>query len=57
MEAQEVADAVSQLIALPTGTRPFHTSVNRITDNLEQEYMATRQSYFSTWMQRMGLGA
>jgi NAD(P)-dependent dehydrogenase (short-subunit alcohol dehydrogenase family) len=56
MEPQEVADAVSQLIARPAGTRPFHTSVNRITDNVEQEYVATRQSYFDTWMRRMGLG-
>jgi NAD(P)-dependent dehydrogenase (short-subunit alcohol dehydrogenase family) len=56
MHPQELADAVSQLLALPAGTRPFHTSVNRITDNLEQEYVATRQSYFDTWMRRMGLG-
>jgi NAD(P)-dependent dehydrogenase (short-subunit alcohol dehydrogenase family) len=55
MEIQEVADAVSQLLALPAGTRPFHTSVNRITDNLELEYVATRQAYLHTWMQRMGL--
>jgi glycosyltransferase involved in cell wall biosynthesis len=33
MDPQEVADAVSQLLALPAGTWPFHTSVNRITDN------------------------
>jgi NAD(P)-dependent dehydrogenase (short-subunit alcohol dehydrogenase family) len=56
MDTQEVADAVSQLLALPAGMRPLHTSVNRITDNLEQEYVATRQSYRDTWMQRMGLG-
>jgi NAD(P)-dependent dehydrogenase (short-subunit alcohol dehydrogenase family) len=56
METQEVADAVSQLIAQPAGTRPFHTSVNRITDNLELEYVFTRQSYRHKWMQRMGLG-
>jgi hypothetical protein len=37
MEPQEVANAVSQLSARPAGTQPFHTSVNRITDNLEQD--------------------
>jgi hypothetical protein len=37
MQAQEVADMISRLIALLMDTRLFHTSVNRISDNLEQE--------------------
>jgi hypothetical protein len=45
MDTLEVADAVSQLIARPAGTRPFHTSVNSITDNVQQDYVATRQAY------------
>ena len=34
METQEVADAVSHLIAQHVGTRPFHTNVNCIINNL-----------------------
>ncbi|MGI4823026.1 MAG: hypothetical protein ACRYFV_17600 [Janthinobacterium lividum] len=45
IDTLEVADAVSQLIARPAGTRPFHTSVNPITDNVQQDYVATRQAY------------
>ncbi|UOQ69277.1 SDR family oxidoreductase [Hymenobacter volaticus] len=57
MDAQEVADAVSRLIAMKDGTRPFQTTVNRMTADLEQEYADSKNPFKTIWMERMGWGA
>ena len=54
MNPQEIADAVRQLVDMDPGTRPFHTSVNRITDDLEQEYADSKIAFQQEWMERMG---
>ncbi|UOQ69302.1 SDR family NAD(P)-dependent oxidoreductase [Hymenobacter volaticus] len=54
MDAQEVADAVSRLIAMKDGTRPFQTTVNRMTADLEQEYADSKNPFKTIWMERMG---
>jgi NAD(P)-dependent dehydrogenase (short-subunit alcohol dehydrogenase family) len=56
MNPQEIADAVTKLIEMEPGTRPFHTTVNRVTGNLEQEYADTKTPYNQEWIKRMGWG-
>lgn len=56
MDPQEIADAVAQLVEMKSGTRPFYTTVNRVTDNLEQEYANTKKPYREEWIRRMGWG-
>lgn len=57
MNPQEVADAIRHLVEMEPGTRPFHTSVNRITDDLEQDYADRKVEFQGEWMKRMGWGA
>jgi NAD(P)-dependent dehydrogenase (short-subunit alcohol dehydrogenase family) len=57
MDAQEVADTVSRLIEMKDGTRPFQTTVNRMTADLEQEYADSKLPFKAIWMERMGWGA
>jgi short-subunit dehydrogenase len=57
MDAQEVADAVARLIEMKDGTRPFQTTVNRMTADLEQEYADSKLPFKAIWMERMGWGA
>jgi NAD(P)-dependent dehydrogenase (short-subunit alcohol dehydrogenase family) len=54
MDPQEVADATVKLIEMEPGTRPYFTSVNRITDNLEQQYADAKDPIRIEWMKRMG---
>jgi NAD(P)-dependent dehydrogenase (short-subunit alcohol dehydrogenase family) len=56
MDAQEVADALVKLIETRDGARPFYTTVNRVTDNYEQEYIDKKTPYNQEWMRRMGWG-
>jgi hypothetical protein len=56
MDPQEIADAVTKLVEMESGTRPFYTTVNRVTDNLEQEYANTKTPYREEWIRRMGWG-
>jgi NAD(P)-dependent dehydrogenase (short-subunit alcohol dehydrogenase family) len=56
MDPQEIADAVTKLVEMESGTRPFYTTVNRVTDNLEQEYANTKTPYNQEWIKRMGWG-
>jgi NAD(P)-dependent dehydrogenase (short-subunit alcohol dehydrogenase family) len=56
MDPQEIADAVTKLVEMKPGTRPFYTTVNRVTDNLEQEYADTKTPYREEWIKRMGWG-
>jgi NAD(P)-dependent dehydrogenase (short-subunit alcohol dehydrogenase family) len=57
MDAQEVADAVVRLIEMKDGTRPFQTTVNRMTADLEQEYADSKLPFKALWMKRMGWSA
>ncbi|WP_078347681.1 hypothetical protein [Mucilaginibacter pedocola] len=54
MDPQEVADATLKLIEMAPGTRPHFTTVNRVTDNLEQEYADAKGPLSVEWMKRMG---
>ena len=54
MDPQEIADAVTKLVEMEAGTRPFYTTVNRVTDNLEQEYANKKTPYNQEWLKRMG---
>lgn len=54
MDPQEIADAVTKLVEMESGTRPFYTTVNRVTDNLEQEYANKKIPYNQEWLKRMG---
>lgn len=54
MDPQEVADATVNLIEMAFGTRPHFTTVNRVTDNLEQEYADAKGPLRVEWMKRMG---
>ena len=54
MNPQEIADAVTRLVEMESGTRPFYTTVNRVTDNLEQTYADTKTPYREEWLKRMG---
>jgi NAD(P)-dependent dehydrogenase (short-subunit alcohol dehydrogenase family) len=54
MNPQEIADAVAQLVGMKSGSRPFYTTVNRVTDNLEQEYADKKTPYNQEWLKRMG---
>ncbi len=56
MDPQEIADAITQLVAMEPGTRPHYTTVNRVTDNLEQEYADKKAPYNQEWLKRMGWG-
>lgn len=54
MDPQEIADAITKLVEMESGTRPFYTAVNRVTDNLEQEYADKKTPYNQEWIKRMG---
>lgn len=54
MDPQEIADAIARLVEMAPGTRPFYTTVNRVTDNLEQEYADKKAPYNQEWLTRMG---
>jgi NAD(P)-dependent dehydrogenase (short-subunit alcohol dehydrogenase family) len=54
MNPQEVATATSGLIEMAPGTRPHFTTVNRVTDNLEQKYADAKGPLSIEWMKRMG---
>jgi NAD(P)-dependent dehydrogenase (short-subunit alcohol dehydrogenase family) len=56
MDPQEIADAITKLVEMAPGTRPFYTTVNRVTDNLEQEYADKKTPYNHEWLKRMGWG-
>jgi NAD(P)-dependent dehydrogenase (short-subunit alcohol dehydrogenase family) len=56
MDPQEIAAAVTKLVEMESGTRPFYTTVNRVTGNLEQEYANTKTPYREEWIKRMGWG-
>ncbi|WP_158798151.1 SDR family NAD(P)-dependent oxidoreductase, partial [Pedobacter sp. L105] len=56
MDPQEIADAITILVEMEAGTRPFYTTVNRVTDNLEQEYADKKAPYNQEWLKRMGWG-
>jgi NAD(P)-dependent dehydrogenase (short-subunit alcohol dehydrogenase family) len=56
MDPQEIADAVTKLVEMEAGTRPLYTTVNRVTDNLEQEYANKKTPYNQEWIKRMGWG-
>ncbi|MFD0763554.1 SDR family oxidoreductase [Mucilaginibacter lutimaris] len=56
MDPQEVSDATINLIEMEPGTRPYYTVVNRVTDNLEQEYADSKDPIRKEWMKRMGWG-
>lgn len=56
MDPQEIADAITRLVEMEAGTRPFHNTVNRVTDNLEQEYADKKTPYNREWITRMGWG-
>lgn len=56
MDPQEIADAITKLVEMQSGTRPFYTTVNRVTDNLEQEYADKKTPYNQEWLKRMGWG-
>lgn len=50
MDPQEIADAITKLVEMESGTRPFYTTVNRVTDNLEQEYADKKTPYNHEWL-------
>jgi NAD(P)-dependent dehydrogenase (short-subunit alcohol dehydrogenase family) len=56
MDPQEIADALAKLIDMEAGTRPFYTTVNRVTGNFEQEYADKKTPYNREWIKRMGWG-
>jgi NAD(P)-dependent dehydrogenase (short-subunit alcohol dehydrogenase family) len=56
MDPQEIADAITKLVEMESGTRPFYSTVNRVTDNLEQEYADKKTPYNQEWLKRMGWG-
>ena len=56
MNPREIADAITYLVQMESGTRPFYTTVNRVTDNLEQEYADKKVPYNQEWLKRMGWG-
>jgi NAD(P)-dependent dehydrogenase (short-subunit alcohol dehydrogenase family) len=56
MDPQEIADAITKLVEMEPGTRPFYTTVNRVTDNYEQEYADKKTPYNQEWLKRMGWG-
>jgi NAD(P)-dependent dehydrogenase (short-subunit alcohol dehydrogenase family) len=56
MNNQEVADALSTLVNMKDGTRPFQTVVNRIAEGVDQEYADSKQPYKDGMMKNMGWG-
>ncbi|RZK64484.1 MAG: SDR family oxidoreductase [Pedobacter sp.] len=56
MNPQEVAETLKHLVELNSGKRPYFTSVNRVTGNLEQEMMNKKILANTEWMTRMGWG-
>ncbi|MBE9466643.1 SDR family oxidoreductase [Dyadobacter subterraneus] len=55
-DSQEIADALLKLINLPSGTRPFHTVVNRLGEGVEQAFVENRKEYRKGLMDNMGWG-
>jgi hypothetical protein len=53
-DSQEVANALSSLIAMKDGTRPYYTVVNRIGEGTEQAFANTKQFYKDTFMKHLG---
>lgn len=50
MDPQEIADALSELIAMKPGTRPTETVVNRIGEGVEKEFSEIKADYYQRLM-------